>query len=507
MANSKIYDCLLVVVLIVGFFLRLYKLDIADGWLDAVDVSKDILVAEHIVEYKEFTLTSPCAVGGKGFLKNSPLHYYFIAFFWLLARSPEGVLFCGVIIGVLTIYLSYLIGKELSSKSLGFLFALFFTFNEPLIKFSTLTIQPFYLPFFTVLIIYLLLLFRRNKRFFLLVAAVFSIWFALNIHYSFLQLFLAFNLLILIMLFFDKKMVSVKIRGLLVWGSLNLILMILWLVTSQNYEFLKNITKSSLLMDGELGGNFFETIYKNICSFIRLVFFGSINWFGSDWSVAIFGLIILIIFVFLWFMNQKIRASLFSLMFLFSGCLMTALIKDGVGRAYFVTYVPILLMLVIYLFYCLYKINWCFVIGLLFLFLLSFKSVFLTFIQKSHLIRSNLYYAEVITNTISDDFNYNFKNIENGFQIYSTNNQGMFMLGTPYYYFLEKKYGQILTVGDLDFFWPQENVSYVSCVVSSYTKDVQSECLSGLGDLNNKKITKIKTMVIDGKYYYVYRVL
>lgn len=508
--QPRISNLLLAILLLVGFILRLYKLETADGWLYSMDVSKDILVGEHIVKYKEFTLAAPCAVGGQGFLKNSPLHYYLMAFFWLLTGSPVGVLFCGVVLGVITIYLSFLIGKELESRSLGLLFALFFTFNDMLIVFSSLTIQPFYLSFFTVLTIYLLLKFRKNNKIGLLCLAVLSIWLGLNLHYSFLQLFFGFNLLILAMLLLDKKVKKVRIGGWLSYGLSTLILMILWLVTSQNYEFVTHFEKMTSLVNNQMGiTTFWQNNLDNIKSLFGLVFLG--QHIGNDygWLIWIWICMCLIFLVFLWLKKKETRGILLGLIFLMSGYLMVATMTDGIFRNYFNTYVPIILFLVIYLFYKMTKINWWFGLGLILLFFMSWNAVLVTLANKSQITVSNLTYAELIGDTIYEDYKITFNKDDFDFNIFMANNYNSCNLGTAFYHFLEAKYGRKLEVFDYGFRGTEKKVNYVVCMVSDYKVGIENDCLTNLkqqaGRFVGPKLDVVRSVIADDKIYIIYR--
>jgi hypothetical protein len=175
--------CLSVLVLL-GSWLRLYKLETHFVWTG--DQARDVLIAKRIVTSDEFIWVAPNSSDNSGLLQNSPLYFYFIALFWLILPSPYGVSLCFAFLGILTIVVAYLVGKETWSREAGLLCAAFVSLHDFFVAQSWIW-QPHLISFFIALS--LLFLFRglRGNKLYLFLSTV-IIFFAVNIHYSALPL-------------------------------------------------------------------------------------------------------------------------------------------------------------------------------------------------------------------------------------------------------------------------------------------------------------------------------
>src|SRR5438477_3677172 len=101
-------NILLIFILIFASFLRLYK--IADYMTFLGDEGRDVLVVYNIL-HGHFTLLGPTSSVGGFFL--GPIYYYFMApFLWLFGYSPVGPAVMIGLLGVVTVWLIYVVAKE-----------------------------------------------------------------------------------------------------------------------------------------------------------------------------------------------------------------------------------------------------------------------------------------------------------------------------------------------------------------------------------------------------------
>jgi len=106
---------LLAIILVFGFFLRVYNLGIPPLWIDE---AISTITGLNILE-KGFPIFDSGMLYGRAYL-----FHYFQAFFLLFGQTDFLARFASVIFGLLTVVLAYFIGKEYS-KSGGIISALF----------------------------------------------------------------------------------------------------------------------------------------------------------------------------------------------------------------------------------------------------------------------------------------------------------------------------------------------------------------------------------------------
>ena len=99
---------ILSLILLLGFFLRVYK--IRDYIVFLGDEGRDALVV-HGILHGDLTLLGPTSSVGGFFL--GPIYYYFMAPFLLLSNyDPVGPAIMVVLFGIATIFLVYQVGRE-----------------------------------------------------------------------------------------------------------------------------------------------------------------------------------------------------------------------------------------------------------------------------------------------------------------------------------------------------------------------------------------------------------
>ena len=150
--ENKIEFILLVFVILLGAFLRLYR--IADYITFLGDEGRDVLVVKRIIVDHKFTLLGPTASVGGFFL--GPIYYYFmIPFLWLFKLDPVGPAVMVAIFGLATVFLVYKVGKDFFGPKVGLLAAFFYTISPVVIYYSRTSWNPNLMPFFSLLIVWL----------------------------------------------------------------------------------------------------------------------------------------------------------------------------------------------------------------------------------------------------------------------------------------------------------------------------------------------------------------
>lgn len=149
---------LLVAILLVAAFLRLYKISEYMTFLG--DEGRDVLIVKHILEGK-LTLLGPTASVGGFFL--GPIYYYFMApFLWLWRLDPTGPAVMVALFGVATVFMIYWVGKEMFNEEAGLFASTLYAISPLVIGYSRSSWNPNLMPFFSILM--LLILYKANAR-------------------------------------------------------------------------------------------------------------------------------------------------------------------------------------------------------------------------------------------------------------------------------------------------------------------------------------------------------
>ena len=149
--KNKVEFAILIAILAVGAFLRLYR--IADYMTFLGDEGRDAIVVRRLLVYFDPILIGPGTSIGNMYL--GPLYYYLIAPSLLLARfSPVGPSVFVALVGVATVFLVWKIGREWFGRIAGIIAAFFYAISPTVIIFSRSSWNPNVMPFFALLCIY-----------------------------------------------------------------------------------------------------------------------------------------------------------------------------------------------------------------------------------------------------------------------------------------------------------------------------------------------------------------
>ncbi|MCX8008831.1 MAG: glycosyltransferase family 39 protein [Patescibacteria group bacterium] len=158
--HRLLFVCLFVILLI-GAYLRLYK--IQDYLTFLGDEGRDVLIVKRMIIDGDLILLGPTASVGGFFL--GPMYYYFMApFLWLWNLNPVGPAVMVALFGIATIYLVFRVGKEFFHPVVGLISSSLYAVSPVVIAYSRSSWNPNLVPFFSLLLIYMLWRFAMYKK-------------------------------------------------------------------------------------------------------------------------------------------------------------------------------------------------------------------------------------------------------------------------------------------------------------------------------------------------------
>lgn len=170
---------LVFLILLAGLFLRLYKIE---GFLTFLgDEGRDVRIVRDLLRGNLVFIGPQTSIGN---MYLGPLYYYMMApALFLSGLSPVGPAMMTAILGTLTVFLTWLIGRSWFGKTAGFIAALLFALSPVAIIYSRASWNPNPMPFFALLSIWGIskVWLQKQYRYFSLVGI--SMAFALQMHY------------------------------------------------------------------------------------------------------------------------------------------------------------------------------------------------------------------------------------------------------------------------------------------------------------------------------------
>ena len=146
--DQKLLFILLLAIILLASFLRFYRLDEYMSFLG--DEGRDAIIVKDILEGKNFPLIGPPTSVGNIYL--GPLYYYMMAIpmaiFWLNPMAAAGM---NALIGVLTVYLVYYLGKVWFGAVGGLIASFLYALSPVNIIHSQSSWNPNPAPFFALL--------------------------------------------------------------------------------------------------------------------------------------------------------------------------------------------------------------------------------------------------------------------------------------------------------------------------------------------------------------------
>ena len=178
--KNKIEAFFLVLIILAALFLRLYRIDEYMTFLG--DEGRDVRIVRDLITKGNLVFIGPQTSIGNMYL--GPLYYYMMAPALLLSNlNPVGPAIMNALLGTLTIFLTYYLGKKWFSPAAGLIGALLFALSPVAIIYSHSSWNPNPMPFFALLSVWGIYEVWQKHSFRCLPWVGVSFAFALQMHY------------------------------------------------------------------------------------------------------------------------------------------------------------------------------------------------------------------------------------------------------------------------------------------------------------------------------------
>lgn len=222
---------MLMFLLIAAIFVRFYNLP--NTLLFQGDQGRDAIIVADIFRQQNLVFIGPVTSVGNLYL--GPLYYYFmLPFLWLTYPSPLGPVYAVAVLGVLTVYLVYRLGRELIGENGALVAAFFYTFATAIVQTARFSWNPNPAPVVSIMMVYTTYLaWQKHPRWWLLVAVCFSI--LMQLHYLTLLALPAAGLIWLVS--FKEHYLAKKLNTLLLPTALGVVIFLLSLTPLVLFDF------------------------------------------------------------------------------------------------------------------------------------------------------------------------------------------------------------------------------------------------------------------------------
>ncbi len=203
---------ILVGVLLIGIFLRFYRLT---GFVTFLgDQGRDAIIIKRILTLEHLPAIGPPTSVGQVYL--GPFYYYFIAPWLLLSNfNPIGLAVGVAFFSSLYLLINYLIVKELFDKKIALISTILLSLSSVLIDFSRFSWNPNLLPLFTLLTVYFVIKSLKTNNWYYFVLSGTLLSFSIQLHYLALFLIPPIAILYLLSLRSLKQLISQSLNFLI----------------------------------------------------------------------------------------------------------------------------------------------------------------------------------------------------------------------------------------------------------------------------------------------------
>lgn len=183
--KNKIESLLITFILLLALFLRLYRIDEFMTFLG--DEGRDVRIVRDLITQGNLVFIGPQTSVGNMYL--GPLYYYMMAPALFLSRlNPVGPAVMIALLGVLTVWFTWYVGRRWFNKTSGLIAALLFAVSPVAIIYSRASWNPNPMPFFALLCVWGIYQVWHEKKYVWLPITGISFAFALQMHYLGLML-------------------------------------------------------------------------------------------------------------------------------------------------------------------------------------------------------------------------------------------------------------------------------------------------------------------------------
>ncbi len=176
----KIRKYFLILLLITAAFVRLYR--IADFTQFRGDQGVAGVVIYEALQHKELPLTGPTVSTGE---LPGPAYYYLIALPLILSNfNPLVPAIMFALLGVVTVWLLYYVGKNIFGREVGFAIAALYALSPAIMEQNITMWNPTAIPFFVTLVLFSLYKIHEERKPQFLLLASFSVGILVQLHYT-----------------------------------------------------------------------------------------------------------------------------------------------------------------------------------------------------------------------------------------------------------------------------------------------------------------------------------
>jgi 4-amino-4-deoxy-L-arabinose transferase-like glycosyltransferase len=178
--KNKLEFALLLGILVVALFLRLYRIGEFMTFLG--DEGRDARIVRDLITQGNLVFIGPQTSIGNMYL--GPLYYYMMApALFLSGLNPVGPAIMVALLSVFTIFFTWYVARKWFGKEAGIISALFYAISPIAIIYGRNSWNPNPMPFFALLSIWGIYQVWHNKKYFWLPLVGLSTAFALQMHY------------------------------------------------------------------------------------------------------------------------------------------------------------------------------------------------------------------------------------------------------------------------------------------------------------------------------------
>jgi glycosyltransferase involved in cell wall biosynthesis len=257
--EQKLLFLSLLGVLLMALFLRLYQIE---GYMTFLgDEGRDVILVKKILTGENFPLIGPPTSVGNIYL--GPLYYYMMAFSMMFWFSPISAAIMNALIGVVTVFLVYYLGKIWFNKSSGLVASFLYAISPVTITYSKTSWNPNPVPFFALFSMIFFNKAKKSKDFTYLIFTGIFLGAALQMHYLALILIPIFVLLWGLEVFSKKQPIKNLVSGT-IFGILGFVLTLSPLILFDiKHNFVNYRAIIELLSSGtSVKGNTFLNLLK-----------------------------------------------------------------------------------------------------------------------------------------------------------------------------------------------------------------------------------------------------
>lgn len=207
--KNKTESILLGIIILLALFLRLYRIGEFMTFLG--DEGRDVRIVRDLVTKGNLVFIGPQTSIGNMYL--GPLYYYMMAPAMLLSGlNPVAPAATVALLGTLTVWLTWFVGRKWFSRSAGLIAAFLFAVSPVAIIYSRSSWNPNPMPFFALLCVWGIYEVWQSRKYFWLPFIGISFAFALQMHYLGLLLIPVLGLFWLLTLISINKAKDIRSR-------------------------------------------------------------------------------------------------------------------------------------------------------------------------------------------------------------------------------------------------------------------------------------------------------